>query len=146
MYGLSLTDFASNLFAGIVGSVVTWIFVYASIRLSDRRKFSDYSGWYDQCHIDNTPIEKTRTHIQWLGKNIIKATCDGPEGAWVSHISLNEAVPDVGNGFYQYTSRLDCGIHQIQRAPDKSLIYVLVSNTSHGKYNTFAYLWKRTAH
>ena len=138
-------DFASNILAGITGSAMTWIIVSARRHFSDRRKFSDYAGWYDHYSIDDQPIPNEHSHISWMGRNVIKIEHSKPGNSWVSFITLNEAVPHVGSGFYQYTVRSDCGVHQIQRDLSRTKIFVLVTNTSHGKGFTAAYVWKRRA-
>jgi len=142
-WNFSASDFVNNIIAGIVASVATWLIVVLSAKISSWRKFSGLAGWYDQYSIDNIPIAGGRTQIRWLGKNLIVAIGTSPEGSWVSHIAMNESMPAVGSGFYQYNDRLDCGLHEIQYNQTASTIFVHVTNTSHGKNFTIAYLWRR---
>lgn len=141
---ISWPEFLSNILAGLAGSVMTWIIIVIGRWWTDRRKFSGYAGWYDHYSVDDKPIDGERTRITWLGRNVIKAEHSQPGESWVSFITLNDAVPHVGSGFYQYTEKSDCGVQQIQRDLARSKIFVLVTNTSHGKSYTVSYVWKRS--
>jgi hypothetical protein len=142
---VDLTSFLDNVVAGIVSSIMTYLFIYLSRKYRLSSKFSKLSGRYVHCSVDNEPLLNGVTEVKYLGDNVILTKGEFLEGSWQGRISMNETLPEFGSGIYQYTDsgRNDCGIHQIQVAPSKDVIYVLTTNTSHGKNNTSAYIWKK---
>lgn len=77
-----------------------------------------------------------------MGDSLLFARSESQDGIWESYITLNNAVPHVGSGFFQYKSRVDFGVHQIQRTLDKQKIFVFAENPSLSKA-TIAYVWKK---
>jgi hypothetical protein len=142
---VDLTSFLGNVVAGIASSIMTYLFIYLSRKYRLYAKFSKLSGRYAHFSIGNAPLLDGVTEVKYLGDNVILTKGESPEGSWEGRISMNEALPEFGSGIYQYTDsgRNDCGIHQIQVAPSRDMIYVLTTNTSHGKNNTSAYIWKK---
>ncbi len=107
-----LESFLNNLVAGIVASILTWIFVRYSRQIRHRICFSDYAGHYET-FLDGKRIADEIVELSWAGDNLLYAKCTSSDGQWESYITMDEAVPSVGNGFFQYTTRTDYGVHQI---------------------------------
>jgi len=59
---------------------------------------------------------------------------------------MNEDVLGLGSGVYQYASRSDCGVLQVQVNRIDQSVFVHVVNTSHGKDRVFAYVWRKLPH
>lgn len=142
---MDLQSFLGNVIAGVVSSIMTYLFIYLTRKYRLNSRFSKLSGRYLQYDVFDNPITDGITEVQYLKDNVISTKGESPEGKWEGRITMNEALPEFGSGIYQYTDggRSDCGIHQIQVSPSKDMIYVLTTNTSHGKNNIFAYIWKR---
>jgi hypothetical protein len=143
---MDIKSFFSNVVAGVASSLMTYLLMYLTRKYQLKSKFSKLNGRYGQYTIDEEPITNGVTEVDYLTGNVILIKGESPEGRWESRIMMNETLPGFGSGIYQYTDpgRNDCGIHQIQVSPSKNMIYVLTTNTSHGKNNTSAYIWKRT--
>jgi hypothetical protein len=86
-------------------------------RVAQRRQFADYAGRYKTFTTEDVPIGDEYISVKWLGGNLLFAESEGKEGGtWESFITLDNAMPHVGNGFFQYKDRVDYGVHQIQRS------------------------------
>ena len=142
---MDMKSFIGNVIAGVASSLMTYLLMFLTHKYRLKSKFSKLSGRYGQYTIDNDPITDGVTEVSYLTGNVILTKGESAEGRWEGRITMNEALPEFGSGIYQYidTGRNDCGIHQIQVSPAKDMIYVLTTNTSHGRNNTFAYVWKR---
>ena len=136
-------NFSENIIAGIVSSILTFIFVLLRDRYKYWRLFHKLAGKYRHYDIHGQPLLDGLTEISYLGKNLLKTKGKSSEGEWVGRIMMNEALPEYGSGIYQYVGRDDCGVHQIQVHPSAESIYVLGQNTSHGNNFSFSYLWRR---
>jgi hypothetical protein len=142
---MDIKSFFSNIVAGIASSLMTYLLMHLTRRYRLKLKFSKLNGRYGQYTIDNERITDWVTEVSYLTGNVILTKGESSDGRWEGRITMNEALPEFGSGIYQYTDagKNDCGIHQIQVSPSKEMIYVLTTNASHGKNNTFAYIWKR---
>lgn len=142
---MDLKSFVGNVIAGIVSSVLTYVFMYFTGKYRLKSRFSHLAGTYAQQTISNEPIVDAVTVVHYLKGNVIVTRGESPEGKWEGRITMNDALPEFGSGIYQYTDegRNDCGVHQIQVSPARDMIYVLTTNTSHGRNSTFAYIWKK---
>lgn len=139
---ISNVDFLGSILTGIVGSVLTWLFVSIGRRLAQRRRYADYAGRYETYTIEGARIKDEHIRVKWLGSNLLFARSESQDGIWESFITLDKAVPHVGKGFFQYHSRVDFGVHEIQRTLEKDKIFIFAHNPALSK-PTSAYVWKK---
>jgi len=132
----------NNVVAGIAASTCTFIFVLLYKKITLSRKFAFLEGEYSHQGISGEKYVPGRTVLKHIGGGIILSDGNGTDGEWEGRITMNEKVPEHGVGTYQYKNKKDCGVHQIQFNRRDNSIYVLVSNTSHGRNFNFAYVWK----
>jgi hypothetical protein len=149
---IDLGRLVNSLIVGVVSSAATWTIIAVSQRLSDRRKFSGYSGIYETYTIDDERIEGERTRVQWLGRNMLYAYNESDDGLWESHITMNNDLPHVGAGYFRYKDVNNWGSHEIQSNPDKTEILVFSTGAkrripdpdeSSRLRPTVAYKWRR---
>jgi hypothetical protein len=142
----------NGLIIGLVSSIATWLYIAISRRISDRRKFSRYSGLYETYTIDDKRIEGESVHVQWLGRNMLFAHNAGGKGLWEGYIAMNSDLPHVGAGHYRYKDLNSWGTHEVQSNASASEILIfasgakmLISDTAdaRGVRQTWAYKWKR---
>jgi hypothetical protein len=140
--------FFIGLISGIISSLAAAVIFLAStdgirgLRLT--RRFSKLRGRYAQCDLAGQSLANQFTDITHVRHNLLTIEGDDPvQGKWHSTILMDERFPGFGFGQYQYDNQHDCGRHEIQVAHDGRTIFVQAQNTSHGRNNTFAYLWKR---
>jgi hypothetical protein len=151
---IDLWRLVNSLIVGVVSSAATWSFIAVSRRLSDRRKFSDYSGIYETYTIDDERIAGERMHVQWLGRNMLYVYNESDDGLWESHITMNNDLPHVGAGYFRYKDVNNWGSHEIQSNPDKTEILVFSTGAKRRTTDpdevshlrpTVGYKWKRGA-
>jgi hypothetical protein len=136
-----IENFLNNLIAGVVASILTWLFVRLSHRARQRKRFSSFAGRYDT-YLEDQRIGDEIIEVTWIGDNLLFARSKSTEGSWESYITMDQAVPNVGSGFFQYKTRTDYGVHQIQRDQEESNIFVFAHNPALGK-PPVAYVWKK---
>jgi hypothetical protein len=146
----------NNIIVGVVSSGATWLFISISRRLSDRRKFSGYSGLYETYTIDDERIAGELVEIKWLRNNMLHVRNKSDAGLWESYISMNSDLPHVGAGYFRYLDRSNAwGSHEIHSDMGKREILVFSSGSNlltveadergAGVRKTTAYKWKRAA-
>jgi hypothetical protein len=140
---VTLDDVTSNLLAGVIASLATFAMVRLWSVYRDRAAFGWLAGQYDHYSIDGVRLEGLRTEIRYSGSGMLRLFNEGPDTSWVGTTRMDSRIPDLGSGVYQYKDRPDCGTHQIQiNYIDKS-IFVLSTNTSHGKSTTTSYVLRK---
>lgn len=140
--------FLGNVLAGLVSSIATVFLLHAAKLIRLINHFSALSGHYAHYTIDGSRLLDGITTIAWVGANVLrthgKATAPGAQThEWDGRLIMNTDVPVYGSGIYQYSTKEDCGIHEVQISPDKTKVFVYGMNRSHGNNKQFAYLWKR---
>jgi hypothetical protein len=136
-----IENFLNNLIAGVIASILTWVFVRYSRQMRQRRRFADYTGLYET-FLNDERIADEIIELSWVGENLLFAQSNSADGSWESYITMDEVVPNVGSGFFQYKSRTDYGVHQIQRNLEKDTIFVFAHNPALGS-PPVAYIWKK---
>ena len=140
---MTLGSFLNNLVAGIIASLAT-VGLLAYIRRSRlRSRFKPLEGAYGHFDVSGEQLLDGKTELRYLRSNVIEARTYGGDGDWQGNILMNEDVPGLGNGVYQYVARPDCGVLQVQVNQADHSVFVHVVNTSHGKDRIFAYLWRK---
>jgi hypothetical protein len=140
---MTLVSFLNNLVAGLIASLAT-VALLSYIRIARlRRRFKPLEGAYGHFNIDGEQLLDGKTELRYLQGNVLEARTYGGDGEWQGNILMNEDVPGLGSGIYQYTARPDCGVLQVQVSQADHSLFVHVVNTSHGKDRAFAYLWRR---
>jgi hypothetical protein len=146
----------SNIIVGVVSSGATWLFISISRHLSDRRKFSGYSGLYETFTIEDERVAGEWVEIRWLRNNMLHVRNKAAAGLWESYISMNSDLPHVGSGYFRYLDRRNAwGSHEIHSDMSKTEILVFSSGsnlqgaetdeTGVGMRKTTAYKWKRAS-
>jgi hypothetical protein len=140
---MTLVSFLNNLVAGLIASLAT-VGLLEYIRIYRlRKRFKPLEGAYRHFDIDGEQLLDGKTEIRYCRGNVLEARTYGGDGDWQGNILMNEDVPSLGNGIYQYAARPDCGVLQVQVSQADHSLFVHVVNTSHGKERVFAYIWRK---
>ena len=99
------------------------------------------TGKYSVHALGGSRVGNEEVTVKWLGDRIISVRSFGGDGDWESTITMDMAVPNIGNGYYNYIDRYDFGIHQIKRNIDAGTILVFAHNPGIPK-GTVAVVWK----
>lgn len=135
-------DIAGNLLAGLVASFLTWVVVAASTRVRRWRRAAVFIGRYHVYDMEERQVADEVLRIRWRGGSVIEVRSAGGDAAWRSLITLDENMPGVGRGVYQYESKKHTGRHEIQRSLDGRSIFVFADNPSFGT-PTRALIWRK---
>lgn len=136
------TGFSGNIISGIIASILTLLFLKLKQILWCWWRFANFSGQYETFTLEGERIKDEVVTVKWVGSNMIFAQSQSQDGSWESYITMDNTVPNVGDGYFQYKDRIDYGTHQIQRNITKDAALVFAYNPALPTA-TAAYMWKR---
>jgi hypothetical protein len=126
---------------GIVASVLIWIFVSITKAIRDHNRFELFTGQYE-VYRDNEKVGSEKIIIKRLRGNVILAKNKDDKELWESHIELDEKVPILGNGVYQYLTAKKWGTHRITKSSIDGDILVWVGNPAR-ETPDYKVIWRR---
>ena len=138
--------FVTSLLAGLTSAAVVLIVRAVCARIYERERFGSVEGKYDECNMPTKAPTGGVVGLTYLGGNAVGSEARNRDGhvVWTGTINMDEAIPYLGKGVYQYKGKDDCGTHTIQQNKETRNILVWGSNTSHPQgVREFYMFWRR---